>query len=281
MIDTYRGHLRVYHGGNIDGFAALVTLLPQDDLGVVILVNKDGSDLPELLLRHTVDRLLRLDPIDWNGEALGKLELGRKAAKEAEAKKLTQKKPGTRPAHKLAEYAGLYEHPGYGTAKVEIAGDRLQLTYNDIQAPFEHWHYEVWTGAKGGPDPTFEGARIQFRDDLDGNVSGLAAQIEPQVDPILFNKKPDERLSDPTYLARFVGTYELAGQTIAIELAGNVLTAAIPGQPLYRLEPNVAGSFVLQEIRTYSFAFVEDDKGTVTGVNVNQPDGVYFAERKK
>lgn len=281
MVDTYRGHLRVYHGGNIDGFSALVTLFPQDGLGLVILVNKHGSELPELLARHTADRLLKLDPIDWNGEALGKLELGQKAEKDAEAKKTTRKKPGTRPAHPLAEYQGLYEHPGYGVAKVDVAGDRLELTFNAIQAPFEHWHYEVWAGAKGGPDPTLEGARIQFRDDLDGNVSGLAAQIEPQVEPILFKKKPDERLFDPAYLADLAGAYELAGQTIILSLAGNALTAAIPGQPIYHLEPNVAGSFVLKEIPAFSITFVQDAQGAVSGINVNQPDGVYFAARKK
>jgi CubicO group peptidase (beta-lactamase class C family) len=149
FVDGYRGHPRVEHGGNIDGFSALVTLLPQDDLGIVVLTNKDGTGVPERLVRHTIDRLLKLEPIDWNGEALVRRGKGKEIDKEAKAKKSSRRKAGTKPAHKLEEYAGDYEHPGYGALKVAVAGDHLDVTYNGITAPLEYWHYEVWNGKEG------------------------------------------------------------------------------------------------------------------------------------
>jgi CubicO group peptidase (beta-lactamase class C family) len=112
FVEVYRGRPLVHHGGNIDGFSALVAMLPQDDLGMVVLTNRNGTDLPDLLVRHTADRFLKLDPIDWIGEELAKLNTGKAADKEAEAKKDTLRKPGTKPAHRLEEYAGEYEHPG-------------------------------------------------------------------------------------------------------------------------------------------------------------------------
>lgn len=280
-VDVYRGHTRVHHGGNIDGFSALVTLLPQDDLGMVILTNKNGTGLPERIVRHTLDRFFKLEPIDWSGEALAERDKTEAAGKEAEAKKNTLRKPGTKPARKIEEYAGDYEHPGYGTLKVTVKGNALEMTYNGITAPLEHWHYEVWNGAKGGADPTFEDGKLLFQGDMRGNVAAVAAQFEPQVADIVFTKKPDARLSDPAYLARYVGEYELPGpEVFTIALSGNTLTVNVPGQPQYHLVPGLGGEFVLKEVSVISLAFVEDAQGKVTGVNFNQPNGVFFATRK-
>jgi len=65
FIDTYRGHRRVHHGGNIDGFSAIVWLMPQDGLGFVALANKNGTGLPELLCRQAADLILGLERLDW------------------------------------------------------------------------------------------------------------------------------------------------------------------------------------------------------------------------
>ena len=283
MVDGYRGHTRVEHGGNIDGFSALVTLLPQDGLGMVVLVNKNGTGTPERVVRHTIDRFLKLDPIDWNGEALAEREKGKAAVKEAQAKKESVKKAGTKPAHKIAEYAGDYEHPGYGPLKVAVAGDHLELTYNGITAPLEHWHYEVWNGKEDAKDPTFENVKFLFQGDVKGNVAAVAAQFEPQVKDIVFARKPDARLFDPAYLARFLGEYEMAGQTAVatLSLTGNVLTVSLEGQPSFHLEPAVGGGFVIKEFRIISFVPVEDDKGNITGARLIQPDGVYTLTKKK
>ncbi|HWM90843.1 MAG TPA: serine hydrolase [Thermoanaerobaculia bacterium] len=280
FIDTYRGHQRVHHGGNIDGFSALVSLLPNDNLGMVILTNRNGTEVPELLVRHTVDRLLKLDPIDWNGEALGKRDIAEAADKEAEAKKETARKPGTKPAHKLEDYAGDYAHPGYSPLKVEVDGTRLKLTYNHLSTPLEHWHYETWTGAKGGDHPTFEDRKFLFETDVAGNVVAVRAPFEVSLkDGITFTKKPDSRLSDPAYLSRFVGDYELAGETASIQLAGNVLTVNFPGTSQFHLVPEVNGEFSVKEASNLRVRF-EEEGGKATAMTVMQPNGVFTAKRK-
>lgn len=279
-VDTYRGHPRVHHSGGIDGFSALVTLLPQDGLGVVVLTNRENG-LPERLVRHTIDRILKLDPIDWNGEALARRKKGRADAQAAEAKKDTVRKQGTKPAHKLADYAGDYENPGYGTLKVTLADDKLDVTYNGITAPLEHWHYEVWNGAEGGYDPSFEDTKFMFQGDVNGNVAAVAAQFEPQVKDIVFTRKPDARLSDPSWLARFTGEYELSGQRVTIRLTGNTLKISFPGQPEMHLQPGLGGEFVAKEFSVISVSFQEDAKGNVTGAQLNQPNSVYTMTKKK
>jgi CubicO group peptidase (beta-lactamase class C family) len=281
FIDTYRGHPRVEHGGNIDGFSALVTLLPQDGLGMVILTNKNGTGVPELLVRHTIDRLLKLEPsIDWNGEMLALRDKARPEVKAAEAKKEEMRRPGTKPAHKLEEYAGDYFHPGYGTLRVEVVGKSLQVTYNHLTSALEHWHFETFSGAKGMESPIFEDQKFLFQTDTTGNVVAVKTDFEPTLaEGITFEKRPDARLSDAAYLSRYTGDYDLTGQTISVQLAGNVLTVNVPGQPQYHLVPELGGEFSLKEARSFRVRF-DEEGGKVTAMTFLQPNGV-FTSRKK
>ena len=83
FIRAYRGHYQVEHGGNIDGFSALVSLFPLDNIGIVILVNADGSALPTLLERHIADLMLGLEPRAWLSEGLAEIKVAQKAGKDA------------------------------------------------------------------------------------------------------------------------------------------------------------------------------------------------------
>src|SRR5262245_44278380 len=65
LIETYRGHKHVSHGGNLDGFSLQLSFLPNDGIGVVVLTNLDGTFLRDLVPYAVYDRLLGLDNIDW------------------------------------------------------------------------------------------------------------------------------------------------------------------------------------------------------------------------
>ncbi|MFI5455301.1 MAG: serine hydrolase [Isosphaerales bacterium] len=204
MVDTYRGHRGVAHGGGIDGFTALTSLFPDDGLGIVVLTNKSGSPLPDLIVMHAADRLLELEPIDWLAEGLVERKKGEDAEKEPK-KKETWRRSGTHPAHPLEEYAGDYEHPGYGPLKIELRDGRLVSVYNGIQATLEHWHFEVFNAPKADNDHTLGNVNwmLPFQTNLKGYVDAVAVPLEPTVKPIVFTKRPDKKLSDPEYLKRF------------------------------------------------------------------------------
>jgi CubicO group peptidase (beta-lactamase class C family) len=276
FIDTYRGKLRVHHGGAIDGFSALLTIFPKDGIAVVTLSNANGTGLPGVVRNHIADRLLDLPAKDWNGEALGKRALARKAEKAAAQKKTATRKSGTKHSHAIADYAGEYENPGYGVLTVaRLSGDKLQATYNGIVTPLEHWHYDVFNGTENPDDPTFEDMKYQFRTDVSGNVSAVEASFEPRVDPILFRKRPDAKLSDPKYLAQFTGDYVLGDLSLNLSLRGNRLVLVVMGQPPYELLPDIDGWFNLKGLTGYRARM------TGTAIEVSQPSGLYTAERKK
>jgi hypothetical protein len=278
FVDTYKGHRRVHHGGNIDGFSAMVSMLPQDGVGFVVLVNKNGSALTELLIRHASDLVLELEYKDWIGEAAKEKTAGEEVQKEARQKKHTRRKPGTKPAHELEKYTGDYFHPGYGDLKVFLKSGEIFFTYNGITTPLEHWHYETFNG-KRADDPTFEDMKLTFRTDVNGYVAGMEAPFEPTLDAMVFDKKPNPRLFDPAFLQQFVGKYQLATQTLTISLKGNSLALYIPGSDELDLVPQVGDEFTLKQVKIISLRFKFDAEGNVVALELFQPDGVYEATR--
>lgn len=279
FIDTYRGHKRVHHGGSIDGFIAQITLFPEDRIGLVVFANKNGASLPGIVTLHAADRLLELEPIDWNARRLKQSKKAEEAAQEAEKKKEMAQRKGTSPSHPLSEYTGEYEHPGYGTLVVEKTKEGLQFTFNDITTPLEHWHYDVFNAPEVEEDKTFANTKILFRTGMKGYVEELEIPLEPSIDPIVFTKKPPAKYSDPDFLEKFVGTYDLHGQTLSVRLVGERLKLHIPGQPTYTLQPDLGETFVFEDYSIISVNFETDEQGKVKTLILDQPNGRFTAER--
>ncbi len=279
FVETYRGHRRVQHGGNIDGFSAMVALFPQDGVGIVALTNMDGTPLRELIVRVAADRLLGLEPKPWIAEAAARRSQAEAAEKEGKKKKDMVRVPGTQPSHKLEDYAGDYEFPGYGALKVAVAGGHLEVAYHGITTPLEHWHYDTFNGGKA-KDDVFEDTRFSFHTDPRGYVCSVSAPLEPAVKDIVFARLPDARLSDPAYLKRFAGQYELSGRVLTVELKGKALAVLVPGQPVHDLVPALGDEFILKQAKVISLHFVQDEKGTVNAFELRQPNGVFTAKRK-
>ncbi len=279
MLTTYRGHRRVEHGGNIDGFSASVALLPKDGIGWVVLTNMNGTPLTGLIGQVVADRLLNLKPIDWITQGAARHALSEQANKAGESKKTATRIAGTQPSHKLADYVGDYEHPGYGLLKVALIGDELEATFNGILTPFEHWHYDTFAGGKG-KDGAFENMKYTFQTDVNGFVATVSAPFEASVKEIVFAKKPDGRLFDPAYLARFAGEYNLLGQTITISVKGNSLVADRAGQPPLDLIPTLRGDFSVKQVQVVSFHFLTNEQGAVSALEVRQPGTTLTAKRK-
>jgi hypothetical protein len=274
FVQPYRGHLVVHHGGNIDGFSAFVTMLPKERDGLVILTNLDGTPAPFVLANHLYDRLLGLPEKDWNGTLKAKRDEIRKAAKESESAEEEDRKAGTKPAHPLDDYAGVYAHPSYGDLRIERQGKGLAVTYNALhQEPLEHWHYEVWNVSQGDG----EGTKLTFQANVEGGVDRLSVPLETSVAEIVFTRKPPELTAEQ--LRKFEGQYELPGAVITVAVQGGRLTATVPGQPTYDLIPYRANEFTLKGLTGFRLRF-EEENGTVQAATFIQPNGRFRAAKK-
>ena len=204
-------------------------------------------------------------------------------AKESEQRSTAARVTGTKPAHALADYAGEYEHPSYGIMKVVHQpgrdGGRLVVTFNGIETPFEHWHYEVFNGLENAADPAFKNSKIMFATDREGQIASVQAPFESNVDAIVFERRPDAQLSDVAYIRKFAGKYQLGGQVTVVALDGNRLTASLPGQPTYTLLPKRNNTFELKGLNGFRLQFSVDVAGKVTEAVFKQPNGIFPAKR--
>jgi CubicO group peptidase (beta-lactamase class C family) len=281
FIDVYRGVRRVHHGGNIDGFSCLVTLVPDKDLGIVVLVNQNGSAVPGLLTNHALDRLLALPTRAWSDEALARRATLKATIKEGEKLKEVARVTGTTPSHALADFTGDYEHPAYGTISIALAeGDALSISFNGFTLPLEHWHYDVFSMGKVDKLQMFDGQKVQFTTGLDGAIESLRVAAEPSVKAQEFKKKPDAKYTDPSYLSRFEGEYALGQQTVSFVMRGTALVLTVPGQPAYTMKPTRDNTFDLEGLAGYSVHFIIDDNGKTKEAQFRQPNGVFNATRK-
>ncbi len=278
IISTYRGFKMVQHGGAIDGFNALVTFLPQRNIGAVILVNRGGTALPQIVAYNVFDRLLGLDQTPWNQRFLEDQKKGEAAQEEAKKKGYTVRREGTKPSHALGEYAGDYEHPGYGVVRIETDKENLKLTYNRMSGPLKHFHYDVFEVAEDELNP-LQKTKVNFATSLQGEIDSLALPFESQLKEIVFKRLPLKL--DRKALERLAGQYQLAGPALTVSLReGNKLFLEPPGQTPRELIPVRGLLFNVQGLTGVSVEFKPEAAGAITEMVLHQPQGSAVAKRQ-
>ena len=201
MVGGYRGRKHISHGGGIDGFISAMEWLPDEQVGVVALSNTSHTGtVPALVVRNAFDRLLGLEPIDWAARARKREAEAKATGEEAKKADLEAAVADASPSHALAEYAGDYEHPGYGKASVRVASvqgddDALMLDVVGIEIPLQHYHYDVFSVPYDLPADRlasgFGGLKVRFDYDNAGAINAVSAPLEPAIPPIRFKRVGD------------------------------------------------------------------------------------------
>ena len=80
-------------------------------------------------------------------------------------------------------------------------------------------------------------------------------------------------------LQRYVGDYQLSGNTATVLINEGVLFASLPGQPKYELIPTDEHIFSFKTLANFKLRFVVKEEG-VTAVFFIQPNGTFMGVRK-
>jgi CubicO group peptidase (beta-lactamase class C family) len=277
FVESYKGRTIVSHGGNIDGFSALVSFLPGEGVGVVALTNLSGNPLPEIVAYSIYDRLLGLPATPWNDRLLKLRDEVEAAGEQSKRKGEADRVANAKPSHPLADYAGEYADVGYGALAIEQDGDALTLRYNAFAGPLRHRHYDTFEFVWEQQDERFP---CTFATDAAGRVASVAIPFEPAVADIVFVRRPPAALTDRAFLDRFVGAYDLMGVTVTVARKGGALWLSIPGQPDRELEPAHGTAFRLKGLGPeFGIEFQSDDGGNVAAALVTQPNAVFTARK--
>ena len=284
MLESYRGHYRVEHGGNINGFSANVAFFPTDGIGIVVLTNQNGSAVPDIVTSSIADRLLKLKPIDWNGEAAARAKTA--SINEKQTAKNAKNEPilNTNPSHALKSYTGSFENPAYGLLKLTEEKNTIYATAGDNKLLLKHIHYDVFephsVDKNGVVDTASSKMLFNFSSNNEGKISGLTIQLDADRDPVLFNFKPEIKTLSLKELENLTGEYSLGQIVVTVSLKGNTLFVFVPGQPEYETEYVNNDTFNLKVLNGYSVKFEIVSGKKAPSLSFIQPNGTFKAVRK-
>ncbi len=174
----YGGKLIVEHDGGMPGYISKVCLVPEENLGFVILTN-DMSILGSALRYRILDKFLTGADHDWAKEFLGYKKQGEAAeAKEKEVRHAARQL-NTKPSLSNEGYTGTYRDRYYGDATITIENDQLKLTMIPTKryfvAPMNHWHHDTWQF--DFPEAFLPEGFVTFSFDSNGKVEGFKIDL--------------------------------------------------------------------------------------------------------
>lgn len=207
FVGHFRGHKTVSHTGAVYGFTSALTALPEEKLGVVVLINDDLALGP---LRHLHEAALDL---------LLEARLGKPVP-------LPKPAPALAPAD-LTPFAGEYESESFwATIEADAAGLRANISGQRMDLR----PVEPLTFAANGRI-VHEGM-VTFERDATGRVTGFRAlqqqfrRVHPSTGPSL-----------PAEWRRFLGRYGPAFIPLIISARNGHLYAMTENEFDYRLRP--------------------------------------------
>ncbi|WP_293313028.1 serine hydrolase [Pedobacter sp. UBA5917] len=284
MINSYRGHYMVEHGGNINGFSASVSFFPTDKLGIVVLTNQNTSSVPGIVYSSIADRMLELKHIDWNGRANKEKAAAKEREKAVKNTAQNERVLNTKPSHPLKDYDGLFENPAYGVINVSFKNDSLFATMGKEKLLFRHYHYDVFSisgiDKNGKIDTAVSDLRFNFITGQDGKIESISIPLERGMKPAIFTFKPRTVDLNTAILESYTGSYGEKGMS-KVYLKGKILFVSVPGQPEYETVSVGNDTFTFKNLKGFSLKF-EKKEGVAKAVSVSfiQPNGTFKQVRQ-
>ncbi|HXZ40468.1 MAG TPA: serine hydrolase [Terriglobales bacterium] len=272
---AYRGHLITFHGGDLPGFHSQVSFLPNDHIGVIVLVISDHSaPLYNVVSYNVYERLLGMDQTPWSQRRLAQRLASKKAGTEARAKAGGDRVPNTKPSHALTDYAAEYENPAYGIMKIGLKDDQLQFGFHEFQFPLSHFHYDRFDTPN---DEQYGRFSVNFRTNPEGDIDSLVTSLDEA--EVVFTRKPGTL--DPKLLQSLAGTY-LTPSKVKFQVVyqpGAGLSLAFPGAPPHPLIPLKGLQFRTPQFANDIYEFVVEN-GQVKALKERDPEGEYTYTRQ-
>jgi hypothetical protein len=183
-LRDYHGHKLIGHTGGVAGYVSRVMLVPEENLGVVVLTNAEEDGAFDAILYHVLDHYFQVQPTDWIAAFKSLKDAEEKEAAETMKKAEAARATDSRPSLPLEKYAGVYNDAWYGPITIRSENGGLVITFDhtpsmigDLQ-PWQHDTFKAhWR------DHLIEDAFVTFALNPDGTIaSARMAAVSPLAD---------------------------------------------------------------------------------------------------
>jgi CubicO group peptidase (beta-lactamase class C family) len=267
FLREWNGHKVVEHGGNIDGFNALVAMMPDQKLGFVMLTNISGSPLGPYAMETVWSNLVGKPEtnVARSVEAAGDpaTEVGKYFLAEASINFDVEMKDG-----KL-----MLSVPGQPQYQLENIGGRR---YKLANAPAGF--YVTFRPVKDKAAET-----EMFLEQPQGNLVLVKVKADAATAPAP-TAKSDTSSAASHYngpLKELLGSYEMdEGPEVEITIKDERVVLIVPGQPAYPLVEKEKDKLSVSTLpETYAVLVKRDAAGKVSGLVMKQPEGDFELRR--
>ena len=182
-LQDYHGRKLVGHTGGVAGFISRVMLVPEENLGVVVLTNSE-TFLIDAVLFHVLDSYFGLPPTDWIAAFKAAADGAAKAADEAMRAAGAARAADSKPPLALDQYAGVYSDAWYGSATMGMEGGKLVFRLDHTPkavGDLEPWQYDTFKVK--WRDRIIEDAFLTFALNADGQIDHMTMKaVSPLAD---------------------------------------------------------------------------------------------------
>ena len=180
LLNDYQGRKVISHGGGLDGMISRVAMIPEENLGVVVLTNSE-TPLATVISNRILDEFLGVSKRDWNADFRARDLRNKQRQADAEKKMEEDRIPNTKPSLPLSSYAGTYGGPMFGDARVTEENGKLVLKLvpsPNFVGDLEHWHLDTfrvtWRDSIVYPFPR---GFVTFTLDSKGKISEMKIDV--------------------------------------------------------------------------------------------------------
>jgi CubicO group peptidase (beta-lactamase class C family) len=198
-LEDFHGYKRVQHSGGVLGTVTYVNLLPELNLGVIVLTNQEDTAPMNAIALRILEAYVGAPAKDWVALLQTINERKDQEGREAENAALASNAPGT-PTTLPQQYVGVYRDAWRGDAGIAISDEKLHLK-------FSHTNRLAGDLIASGPDrfivrwadrSLHADAYVLFSRDFAGNVAGFTMRaVSPLTDfsydfqDLDFRRRPD------------------------------------------------------------------------------------------
>jgi CubicO group peptidase (beta-lactamase class C family) len=183
-LRDYHGRKLVGHTGGVGGFVSRVMLVPEENLGVVVLTNAEEGGAFDSILYHVLDYYFHLPPTDWIAAYKTLKDTEEKDAAETMKKAEGSRDANSKPSLPLEKYAGVYNDAWYGPITIRMENGGLVITFDHTPGmigDLQRWQHDTFKAH--WRVRTIEDAFVTFSLNPDGTIdSAKMAAVSPLAD---------------------------------------------------------------------------------------------------
>ncbi|HEX6823890.1 MAG TPA: serine hydrolase [Candidatus Sulfotelmatobacter sp.] len=183
-LRDYHGRKLVGHTGGVGGFVSRVMLVPEENLGVVVLTNAEQGGAFDSILYHVLDYYFHLPPTDWIAQFKAVRDQDERDAAATMKKAEGARDTNSKPSLPLEKYAAVYNDAWYGPITIRLENGGLVMSFDHTPGmigDLQHWQYDTFKAH--WRVRTIEDAFVTFSLNLDGSIeSARMAAVSPLAD---------------------------------------------------------------------------------------------------